>query len=169
MKKRADLNLDGLEEHEGVQEPDEASESSEEPCWEPDSDTSAGSEPDEASAPGAAADSAGSADSAGAAAGSVPPGAAGSAGAVVEVHHVASVSSTGEAAGGSAQSSDVMDTPMGRLKHVAEEGVQGLRQNYRDMAQQALHICGTGTHRFAFGNKVPLCGSNLKLGWQLNT
>ena len=97
----------------------------------------------------------------------MPRGAAGSAGAVVAVHQVASAGSTGEAAGGSARSPDVEDTPMGRLKHVADEGVRGLGQKHRELAQQVFDMCSIATHRFDLGSKVCLCVSNLKRGWQI--
>ena len=56
---------------------------------------------------------------------------------------------------------------MGRLKHVAEEGVQGFRQKHREMAQHVFDMCSTATHRFSFDSNVCLCVSNLKRGWQL--
>ena len=56
---------------------------------------------------------------------------------------------------------------MGRLKHVADECVQGLGQKYRELAQQVFDMCSIATHRFALGSKVCLCVSNLKRGWQL--
>ena len=95
VKKRSDLDLDGLEEEQADPQGLRGAESNDDSHddengfradWGRASDTSAASsepdgEPDDELGPGAAVDSTVSADSGDAAAGSVPPGAAGSAGA----------------------------------------------------------------------------------------